>query len=638
MASAGGGAGVTDERGSGETAWSSLGSFGLGLAASSSSGCIGLNSARSRKTDSHVTRGETQAGLESVFLKAVGRSSTEGLGSQSVRPRETESHAAGGGSLATNESGMVGWLIQVRALFQELKQPKVRSNFLVGNILKTEDPEMVLVLLDHINSIIFPTWTSHRETRETQTSAASTHIGLLYSQSPRFFEVFLGDVDVEVYSYATWAKAIDRILRNSYWESSSSTNVGLESEFLGLTSDANDLLGETPVKVKSRRCTFAGEHPCSSSVGVTGSSRRVAFRDDCETPLYSAFGAGWGKSMRSGRKSIIPATVETIEVSDTSDEDSDRESSDSSCRGRHSSRRFYPKDVVLPEKFEIDGKQSLKTFLEGYERYFRAKYDGTQRECTQELARFIGGEVRQAYDALGGPQRKYRDLKPALLQWYKAQSMGRISQYKAEFKKLSMREGESLKLYCMRLQEVASRAFPNDERECVKQMKRKILSSTPTWFCKCIEKREDMKVMLHLGKRVTWGEIIEIAEQQDKKRRKVTLFEGSDDELQSRYDKLKCQMLQTPKTPTGSRGKLVTNSRYGGALYRSMTCEFCGRRGHSVDRCWTKMGACVICGSMEHQFADCPKYFPDYRGAAPRCISCAGPHLARDCPKQSSNC
>ena len=134
------------------------------------------------------------------------------------------------------------------------------------------------------------------------------------------------------------------------------------------------------------------------------------------------------------------------------------------------------------------------------------------------------------------------------------------------------------------------------------------------------------------------GEIIEIAEQQDKKRRKINLFEGSDDELQLPCGKFKCQMLETPKAPTGIRGKLVTNSRYGGALYRSMTCEFCGRRGHSIDRCWTKMGACVICGSMEHQFADCPKYFPDYRGAALRCISCAGPHLAKDCPRQSSNC
>jgi hypothetical protein len=150
--------------------------------------------------------------------------------------------------------------------------------------------------------------------------------------------------------------------------------------------------------------------------------------------------------------------------------------------------------VVVPHKFDLNGKKSLKKFLEGFEHYFEAKYDGSQRECSQELAKFITGEVREAYDALGGSQLKYRDIKPALLQWYKVQSVGKIRQYQTEFKHVIMKEGETYKLYCMRLHEVASRAFPT-VTDCMKQLKKKVMNSTPSWFAECVETKEDMKLI-----------------------------------------------------------------------------------------------------------------------------------------------
>ena len=36
------------------------------------------------------------------------------------------------------------------------------------------------------------------------------------------------------------------------------------------------------------------------------------------------------------------------------------------------------KEVVEPISFQIEGKQSLKQFLDRYERYFKNKYEGTQ--------------------------------------------------------------------------------------------------------------------------------------------------------------------------------------------------------------------------------------------------------------------
>lgn len=246
--------------------------------------------------------------------------------------------------------------------------------------------------------------------------------------------------------------------------------------------------------------------------------------------------------------------------------------------------------------------------------------------------------MKEAYNAMGGLQRKYRDLKVSLLQWYKAQSVGCIQRYQADFKQLAMKTGETFKLYCMRLQEVAHRAYPGDERECARQLKIKIMKSIPSLFVKCLEKKEDMKGMLHLSKTVTWGEIIQIDERQDRKLLKKQLVEAqdSDDDLQIRLNKLKCQMIgmDTPTEPVVT--KVFKNSKFiKRSPSRHVIVKHCERTGHDEQECWRKKGACIICGSREHPFKECLKYVPNYR--KPSCINCMGQHWAKDCPRRLLN-
>jgi hypothetical protein len=333
----------------------------------------------------------------------------------------------------------------------------------------------------------------------------------------------------------------------------------------------------------------------------------------------------------------------SVEISDSSAGESGDPSSDTSVASQGRRHIYYPRDVVVPREFDINGKQSLKKFLEGFERYFQSKYDGTQRDCSQELARFITGEVKEAYDALGGSHVKYRDIKPSLLQWYKAQSVGKSHRCQAEFKQMVMKEGETYKLYCMRLCEVAYRAFPSDEKECVKQLKKKVMNSTPSWFAKCLEKKEEMKVMLKVGKNITWGEIVEIAERQDKKIKKAALNSDNEDEMRIRLAKLKCHV-----SDVGITGREVVRSSADTRVYRNSQvnkrmvdnipiCDYCDRRGHTAEYCWRKKGACTICGSMEHLFRECPKYVADFKGRRPSCFRCSGDHLVKDCPLPALN-
>ena len=88
--------------------------------------------------------------------------------------------------------------------------------------------------------------------------------------------------------------------------------------------------------------------------------------------------------------------------------------------GRDKHHKYFQREMVTSPKFDATGSQSLSKYLRSFERYFKAKYDGTQRECAQQLAGFLGGECKEAYDALGGSTKKYGKLKSGMLQWYKS--------------------------------------------------------------------------------------------------------------------------------------------------------------------------------------------------------------------------
>ena len=127
---------------------------------------------------------------------------------------------------------------------------------------------------------------------------------------------------------------------------------------------------------------------------------------------------------------LIESSESSSAISEDSSSDScenlifDSSSSDSYCRKQ--------KDFVLPVKFGVDDSYSLRRYLHVFERYFFARFNGTQKECSQELGEFLIGDTKEAYDALGGGQIKYRKLKPKLLEWYKVQRCSKVHRLKFE--------------------------------------------------------------------------------------------------------------------------------------------------------------------------------------------------------------
>jgi len=135
----------------------------------------------------------------------------------------------------------------------------------------------------------------------------------------------------------------------------------------------------------------------------------------------------------------------------------------------------------------MDGWPSLKQYLQNYERYFSAKFDGNSFDCTQELANFLPTELLNFYQAIGGHRLPYEDMKCELLSWYRTQRAKGSRQWREKLRKITMKPQESLKLYALRVRELGHKAYPHDVRECIREIRHRFLQTVPRDFLRLVE-------------------------------------------------------------------------------------------------------------------------------------------------------
>ena len=97
---------------------------------------------------------------------------------------------------------------------------------------------------------------------------------------------------------------------------------------------------------------------------------------------------------------------------------------------------------------------TLSEYLQIYERYFICKYNGTEYDKTQELEKFLNGELQTVYKIRGGRKLKYKEMKKELLAWFKKQKIGGRAYWQDKFMKAEA-EDDALDLYGLRLKEMA---------------------------------------------------------------------------------------------------------------------------------------------------------------------------------------
>ena len=160
---------------------------------------------------------------------------------------------------------------------------------------------------------------------------------------------------------------------------------------------------------------------------MSGISLHSTLNDGITVPQSTTSTIPPGFKLLSEKRESKSNTPDLIQLDDSSESDKESSSSSASLEvdptnqddlrsvvrmlGRHS----CPK----PEIYSLASGRSFSRFLLSFEAYCDGKYSSAHKDLwTSELGRFLEGEMKQVYDACGGPETKYKRMKAHLEKWH----------------------------------------------------------------------------------------------------------------------------------------------------------------------------------------------------------------------------
>ena len=419
-----------------------------------------------------------------------------------------------GGAGAESPQRFMERILTLNALLSEFSIIENRNAFLISGITNDQSEDKVLQGLDAISKVLFPAWSPIMSNTRRDFEIAVLHLQFLFSASSLCFDIDPQNTNIPRYSYATWLGIICKIDREKLFHRGDSETQEVNGRKCSFEADrkteasspkleskhavkrrSKKLHGSKKLSNKPRRCLSLDSGSCSSDGDEVEVSKKISTK------------------CKKTNLQLIESSESSSAISEDSSSDScenlisDSSSSNSYCRKQ--------KDFVLPVKFGDDDSYSLRRYLRVFERYFYARYNGTQKECSQELGEFLIGDTKEAYYALGGGQIKYRELKPKLLEWYQAQRCSKV--HRLKFEGMEIKPNESLNLFCIRLENGVIKAYPKDPKRQSRALKEKIWKNAPPSFVNLLEKKKELKQLMNLGKSVSWSDIVELAIDEDRK-------------------------------------------------------------------------------------------------------------------------
>ena len=565
-------------------------------------------------------------------------------------------------------------LIKCQGLIAQFLIPEVRRDFLAGKIVIVKDPEQVLNCLEAFREILLPSSGELFSDQDEENS--EKFVARLLSRSERE-PLSKGGEQLKIrQSFALWRDFVSTMMLSSYWLAFANRAGILQA------SDGMSEVSELRV----------GTHEPNADPRASGTDHLQAQSPEHEAEDEESSSASIhpepAKSKKKRKKkqrhkktnSSTDDTDSSTTEATTEDDSGGANTRNRKPRVRNAVKRepvnfgnqsgapvtfTFPKEVVPPPIFKGTSGDSLKRFLKSYERYFAAKFNGTEREMSVQLGKFIQGPARSAYDAVNGTQLRYSKLATKLQGWYSAERTSQRSNKLGEFQRATMNESDTYNLFCLKLEQLAKNAFPDSPRDRERQLCQKFRESVPAGF---VEKLDATRVALSaLGQKLTWDSIKKVSETNERQNREreasqlgqpslwysrappqssspLPITMGSPTQREDRKDRTRV-FGRSPPTRNEAWANRRGDDRANGRRY--LWCNYCGRAGHEEDNCWLKQDACGVCGGREHRGEDCPHQRRS-RAEIPRerlrCSRCEGNHLGKDClaqdgaaPKQPLN-
>ena len=537
------------------------------------------------------------------------------------------------------------------SILLRMKIPSVRNDFLAGHILSSPDLELMLVLIDGLYNLFVPPWEASPEARSANATTASKHFSLLCEQSQDAFEIPVPYAIKTHYSYLTWAQAIYQLRSCGYWTEEEKSNQ--PSEPISLFADPR--ADKTRTHSKQKKQVGFSDKDSMFSKGASSRTKDDHGEDSSESessvPSSSKVRRGRSKT-QAMRKLSARDHPDSSEYS--SSDNGESTDSDAMCL-RQQQRGYTQRQVVEPEHFNVNGRESMSTFLDHFERYFMLKFEGNGLDQCTELGRFLDGEAKRAYDAVGGRHIKYKYMKDELIDWYKKQRVGQSYAKKAELSRAVMEEGDTFKLYCMRLNMLGLDAYPHDKGERSRALKAHFLATAPDWMVKCINKRKKTLRIIDPRAKITWKDIEAVAEEEDRDLKKMQFAKSVKEERtsaqvfasQTNTAKPESVPQPVPQETRKSTGLGAGSSHMSNQQQNQVQCYYCGEFGHIEPRCPKKLRAakCFYCGDQGHYYRDCPQFTQLNHASTsastpassqlPICRTCGGMHFGINCPSNA---
>ena len=496
-----------------------------------------------------------------------------------------------------NEARVRKSLVVYLGLLSQFSEGSVRIQFLNGELISSCYSSSILASIDSFRSVLLPS----PDCAFVDEDSRMNFIGRLFSKDMSEPMDLQGKPFHFRRPFSWWRDLFERLVTSSSWKTSDRYNEDRNHLHMGSApSLVNSSFGEKSVKPKNPK--LLSSSPSSSD------EDRKPFKLDPESFERRKKNR---KRSASDEDSVLLKALQNL--------------------GRK-------KEVIPPAVFnsdKADKANSFERFLSSYERYFHAKYDGTQREMSTHLERFLEGTVRAAYGAIGGSGMKYDKLKTKLLLWFQAQTIDRNDKVREKFSQLSMKSGETCAIYCLRVEQMALKAFKDSPREMEHQLKRKLRDTAPSSLIQQIDTAESI-FSIAGEEGLTWKRIKKIAEQHDRKKMKGELTNKMEDERVALFynNPDTARRIENPRKPwesdhlsspprqqrvhwsekrlsppsgnCGEAGQYSGRNQQRRGPIRDMRCRQCGKNGHTERNCWGKQNRCFACGSREHWKLNCP--------------------------------
>ena len=555
----------------------------------------------------------------------------------------------GGGRLKVKD-GMLKEVCRLQSLLMQFIHPKVREDFING-LLGKQGSEALLCNMDSIRRLVIPAWRGRSMfSMQIELDRSSYHLNRLFEHSDEVFD--LHSSKAHTWTYKDWINFLNELATSTYWRVTDQNSICIDHITVA-TTQSDQPSGDQ----KSGRA-IRDPVECSSNGCPKDQQMKLSFKDSEQFHENVSKKQIRHTSSPKNSSKFRPSNLETISLSDSATDSGTSSEGSSSSSGesrRRRRRRRSQREIVKPLPFEMNGHLSFKSFLCSFERYFSARFEGSSRDCTQELKQFLPEDMQHFYDALGGRRLKYRHMKEELQVWYKSRKRGGTRYWREQLMEAEMKNGEELRLYGMRLLEIGQKAYPHSDRDCLKEVKYHFLNTIPREFANYIRQSEQMIKVVDRERKLKWADIMKLAEEEDEQRERTIRHERQEIKTSQRVwfsrEETRSAQQQHSKDQAmrmkdqGQEGATVYNSRTYtsqkssppapiSASSRSSSCQWCGRAGHAIDACWRKKGACVLCGNMAHSRENCPRFRPrktSTRSAASACPICQGDHLGMNC-------